>query len=258
MAKPFVNPKDFQLNADVTHKVSEVLYNTDVDGSFVYVKGLMSTEEVAELKARMKESDWIPVGINGMKGDYQEGDPIGSWRMSSFQQDYSKALFERIQDHIDLEKYCDDTTNTDWDDTQVWDAIGVNPLLRFIKYEDGGYLVPHYDAPYIANDEERTLASLVIYLDSNVNDDGTVVAAGGETRFLKDEQYGTPVETRDLEDKDKPARDEDVIASIAPEPGDAIIFDHRILHESHAFRALVEGAEKNIVRTDINYRRAQG
>lgn len=255
MAKPFVNPKEFKLNADIAHKVTEVLYNTDIDHSFVHIKGLMSDEEVTELKARMKESDWIPVGVNGMKGDYQEGDPIGSWRMSSFQEDYSKALFERIQDHIDLEKHCDDTTNTDWDGTEVWDAIGVNPLLRFIKYENNGYLVPHYDAPYIANNYERTLASLVIYLDSTVDENGNATGTGGETRFLKDEQYGTLVESRNLEDKDEPASDEDVIASINPEPGDAIIFDHRILHESHAFRALMEGAEKNIVRTDINYRR---
>lgn len=253
--KPFVNPKDFELHADIAHKVEAVLTDENIDNSFRYVKKMMSLEEVAELRGHMSESDWIPVGVNGMKGDYQEGDPIGSWRLSSFQEEYSKVLFERVADYIDLDKECGETTNTDWDGTTSWSAIGINPLLRFIKYTDGGYLVPHYDAPYVADEFERTLASVVIYLDGNTDDNGNVVGKDGETRFLKDSQYGTPVGERDLEDKAEPASDEDVIRSISPEAGDAIIFDHRILHESHAFRALVEGAEKNILRTDIMYRR---
>lgn len=245
--KPFVNPKNLHITPDREHTPGVGEYDERVDSSFVLIPDLLSQKEIKELHSTMQEVEWIPVSTKGMQGDYQEGDPIGSWRMSSFQEDFSKEIFARVSAYIDILKECDNTTNTDWDGTPHWEAIGVNPLLRFIKYKDGGYLVPHYDAPYIADDEERTLMSLVIYLDNEET------IRGGSTRFLKDEQKNTPIETRNLEDKAEPAHDSEVIREIAPEAGSAILFDHRLLHESHIVRGI---GEKNIIRTDIMYRRA--
>lgn len=86
--------------------------------------------------------------------------------------------------------------------------------------------------------------SLVIYLDDHV--EGT----GGETRFLDDPQSGIPIRERDLADQKMPGKEESVIYTVMPKAGRALLFNHRILHESHLFTG--EG-EKNIIRTDVMF-----
>lgn len=244
--KPFVNPIDLQIEP-VTPKEIGVTALDEVDPSALLLSHLISHEEIQIFLDRLGDTEWQPVSITGMSGNYEPGDPIGSWRASSFQEAWAAALFDRIRRFLPEVKICDDSTATDWDGTRQWRAVGVNPLLRFIKYTDGGLLVPHYDAPYVADQNTRTLSSLVIYLNSNSDR-----ATGGETRFLHDPQAQTPVADRVLYDEKDPATDDRVKRTVLPVSGQALLFDHRILHESHR----MDGpGEKIIVRTDIVYER---
>lgn len=243
--KPFVNPVEMKI--PVSENSNETaIKREDIDSSALIVEDLITPAESEYILNFLAETAWQPVSVTGMQGNYEPGDPIGSWRASSFQQEFSEVLFERIRKFIPAVKECNPSTNTDWDGHEKWVPVGINPLLRFIKYTDGGYLVPHYDAPYIASDAERTLASVVIYLD---NDESM---EGGAVQFLVDPQKDTLIETRNLADLTEPAKEEDVVVSLHPNPSSALIFDHRLLHES---QRITGPGQKTIIRTDIMFRK---
>lgn len=241
--KPFVNPVEMDIPVCLQSSCSKT-DRLDIDSSAFIAENLVTAAETDYILSFLEEVNWEPVSVTGMQGNYEPGDPIGSWRASSFQEKYAAELFQRISAFLPEVKRCDDTTNTDWDGHEEWIPVGVNPLLRFIKYTDGGHLIPHYDAPYVASDDERTLTSLVIYLDKDER------ITGGEVAFLHDPQSGIPVQDRNLEDWTAPAMDEDIKFMFSPNPGSGLVFDHRILHESR----LVEGpGVKTIIRTDVMY-----
>jgi hypothetical protein len=132
---------------------------------------------------------------------------------------------------------------TDIDGSITWIAYGISPVLRFIKYEKSGVLIPHYDSPFIYNKNYRTLKSVVIYLTEPKNDEGA-------TRFINDINFNVPLSKRNLEDKTEVAKNEDVILRVSPDLGSALVFNHRILHDSEP---VITG--KCIIRADIIYRR---
>jgi hypothetical protein len=243
--KPFVNPVDMKIPVSKVNN-ARWIPRDDIDRGAFIMEDLLTKDESAYIMDFLEQTAWQPVSVTGMQGNYEPGDPIGSWRASSFQEEYAQVLFDRLINFIPERKVCNDSTNTDWDNHTVWEPIGVNPLLRFIKYTDGGYLVPHYDASYVASDEERTLASLVIYLDRDPS------VTGGAVQFLEDPQAHLPVTMRNLDDLTTPAKEEDVRISLHPKPASALVFDHRILHES---QKVVGNGQKTIIRTDIMYRK---
>jgi len=247
MATKFVNQVYFEIPFEENHKV-ELENIHELDKNAFLVKDLVTESERKVILENLENSNWLPVSVTGMSGNYTPGDPIGSWRASNFTKEYSEALWERIKNHLPKVRVFDDSDNTDWDDHEVWEPIGVSPLLRFIKYNEDGWLVVHYDSPYIESEDVRTLQSLVIYLQ---HDDDI---AGGSTRFIDDPQWNIPVKDRDLSDQMRAAEEHEVKVKLSPNNGSAIIFDHRLLHDAE----IVKGqGSKIIIRTDIMYRKVK-
>jgi hypothetical protein len=244
--KLFVNPVTMNIPVDKTHTRTRFHDLSTVDPSAFITENAVSETENRYIMNFLQDVAWQPVSVTGMQGNYEPGDTIGSWRASSFQEAYAQELFNRIKPNLPNVKECNEKTNTDWDNHSEWEPIGVNPLLRFIKYTDGGLLIPHYDAPYIASEDTRTLMSLVIYLDNDPD------VTGGALHFLNDKQAGIPVTERDLNDLTEPAGNDDVLLSMTPKANSAVLFDHRILHES---QKLTGTGQKTIIRTDIMYRK---
>ena len=83
--------------------------------------------------------------------------------------------------------------------------------------------------------------SLVIYLNTDN-------VTGGSTRFIKDPQINEALDKKDYSDWKRFASKDEVLFSVSPEPGAAIVFDHRILHDSSEISG---NGEKVILRTDI-------
>jgi prolyl 4-hydroxylase len=96
------------------------------------------------------------------------------------------------------------------------EAIGLNELFRFYRYQPGQQFRKHRDQSYIRNSQEASYYTLMIYL----NDD----FKGGETTF------------------------NDLIVS--PKKGTALIFYHYL---EHAGTEVIEGT-KYVLRTDIMYK----
>lgn len=99
------------------------------------------------------------------------------------------------------------------------EVVGANERLRCYRYAVGQRFAPHYDGAFVRDEAERSQLTFIVYL----NDDFT----GGETAMLDFDEV------------------------IAPRPGRALLFQHKLLHEGCA----VTSGVKYAVRSDIMYRR---
>ncbi|MEZ4447841.1 MAG: 2OG-Fe(II) oxygenase [Nannocystaceae bacterium] len=95
-------------------------------------------------------------------------------------------------------------------------AIGVNERLRFYRYRPGQRFLPHMDHWYRPSEARVTLHTILVYFNDDFD--------GGETRFIE------PLE-----------------ALVAPRPGRAAIFQHKLRHEG----AEVRRGVKYAMRTDL-------
>ena len=145
---------------------------------------------------------------------------------------FEKALVNTANGPIEME----DFRNNDrlfWEDEdlaeQIWNeieefvpcdlgeyqAIGLNELFRFYRYDVDQQFNWHYDAPYQRNQNEQSFYTFMIYL----NDD----FEGGATAF-----HG---------------------CEVTPNTGDALLFFQEL---EHAGLSVISG-RKYILRTDIMY-----
>ena len=245
MATKFVNQVNFAIPAIEGHRIQGEAI-PELHKKSVIFPNLIPEAERAAIFANLDNANWLPVSVTGMSGNYTEGDEIGSYRASNYTPEYANVLWERVKPFIPAQRSFTDHDATDWDGHELWEPIGVSQLLRFIKYENGGWLVAHYDAPYIESEDVRTLQSLVIYLDHDEN------ITGGATRYLKDPEPGKSVTERNLADWDRGATEDEVRFRLTPEAGTGVIFDHRLFHDAEK---VVGNGRKTIIRTDILYRK---
>jgi len=123
----------------------------------------------------------------------------------------------------------------------VWKPVGLNECLRFCRYNPGGFFRPHCDACFKRSEEEMSLFTCMFYLDGGFG--------GGATRFLNINGHLT------RENYLKLAADDQVLASVAPEPGMCLLFfQPGLLHEGED----VAQGSKHILRTDVMFRREPG
>jgi len=222
----------------------------DCGDSAAVVHGVLTPGQCRRLRDELARQTWVPVGQDGRLGGF---DPrraaIGSYRATCHAPRLAALLWARLAGCVPMVRVMADDTPTDWDGHRVWRAVGVNPLLRFIRYERGGLLVPHVDAPYEAPDGDRTLMSVIVALSGDLGDD-----EGGATRLLIDPQRGRPPGERDHADwaAPEPLDSPRVLVRVAPREGSALILDHRVLHDGEQ---LVGAGPKLLLRTDLVFRR---
>lgn len=105
----------------------------------------------------------------------------------------------------------------------LYEPIGLNECFKFCRYEPGGFFKTHYDGAFERNSEERSLFTVMIYLNKKDFQEG-------ETEFVSNNE---------------------VQERVVPEPGMAVCFYHYELHQG----AVVKGGRKYILRTDVMFRR---
>ena len=215
------------------------------------VQGGLSTEQCDQLIEFMKQSPRLEsVSIQGRK-DIPDS-RIGSNRTTVFSQELANRIFKNFKEFIPSAFVTSKLTPTDfWQQNSGheyygWRLIGMSPMLRFMKYLDGGEHYAHYDAGYIYEDpRQRTLKSVVIYLTTNKT---------GATRFIEDNQSKIPTEQRVHEDWIRRVEDNEVIYANLPVKGDILIFDHRFCHDVQQFIPQPGiDEERIIIRGDLIY-----
>lgn len=110
-------------------------------------------------------------------------------------------------------------------------ALGVNERLRFYRYDAGEAFPAHTDGCFERSAQERSLLTLLVYLNQDFVGGGTVIWKS--------------------EDEMKRARPG---AAFLPRTGTALIFAHGLWHEGRP----VTGGRKYVLRTDVMFRLPAG
>jgi NAD+ synthetase len=230
--------------------VASVVPLADFDESAVLIRGVLGPEICSELLLSMGTWQWVPADRHGRRIlGACDSDSVtdGSYRATAYDETIARLIWDRLAPHLPSLRIMDELSPTDWSGHRVWCPVGVNPMLRFIRYDAGGLLVPHYDAGYDFKDGRRhTLMSVVFTLTPPSQ------TAGGDTRLLLDQNRHLPQDERVYADHSVQAMPRDVLVEVPADPGDALVFDHRLLHDGSAWHG---PRSRILLRTDIIFER---
>jgi hypothetical protein len=213
---------------------------TSLEGS-VLITNLLSDSETSELNIIINTHAWIFTDKHGKTHSQSDNLALksepGSYRLSWYNTEFAESLYNRLKPYLDILLISQEEVNqnADYENCQVWRPVGINPYMRFIKYNNNDTLVPHYDSPYAYNSSTKTLKSVVIYLTTT---------SSGSTCFIKEKP-----DAQGYQDWVNNTSPEDIITQIACTSGAALVFNHRMLHSA----APVVNEEKIIIRTDVIY-----
>lgn len=167
----------------------------------------------------------------------------GSERVSWYSVHLADLLWEYLEENIPHLIVNDGSVQfSAYIDNKTYRAVGINPLMRFIGYKDGGMLVPHYDYPYI-DKNYKSMYSLIIYLTDNTT---------GKTRFHKEDEFPFSFEDWDYNEAvqfNEVCVPENFMFENTPQKLSIIMFPHFMLHDCMP----VINESKVIIRTDVMY-----
>jgi len=174
-----------------------------------------------------------PVSVTGLRDPASVAYGVGSVRATAWAPELAKFLGEKLAPAIPSVRFVERVG---------WRALGLSPVLRFMRYEHGGHHLGHYDAPFDYGDGRCTLMSVVFYL--------THAEDSGATRFLRDGQDDVPPAARNYADWPREALPEEVLLRVAPRPGRVLLFDHRLCHDVERWNG---PGPRIIIRADVVY-----
>jgi predicted 2-oxoglutarate/Fe(II)-dependent dioxygenase YbiX len=167
---------------------------------------LVDAETCARLIGIIERLGPAPAPITTAAGFVMRPDIRNNDRVMFDDTALAAQLFERVRPHLPERLEVD------------WRICATNERFRCYRYQPGQYFAPHYDGAFQRNPRERSLLTMLVYLNA--------CEAGGSTRFL------------------------DLDLEVEPQPGAALLFNHFLLHEG----APVVKGTKYVLRTDVMYR----
>lgn len=169
-------------------------------------------------------SPLYPVGKQGLS-DVSNKEDIGSYRKTVYDESLAKWLSNFLIPMLPTSVITNDFSpvQTDViDKTQTWSIDCISPLFRYMRYEKDGSHNPHYDAPYVIDENTRTLFSGILYLTTNEV----------YTRLINDDQMRLPFTSRKTVDWAEPLTpDTSVYNAKRSEVDTCFIFPHGVCHD---------------------------
>ncbi|KAF9559350.1 hypothetical protein CPC08DRAFT_708884 [Agrocybe pediades] len=203
---------------------------SDYTNSWVKViDNLFTPEECAALIAlATSDAEWKQAGVSYALGKERVvTDYRNSHRILRFDDEAAKKIYERLKPHVKEIKRVE--PGHEWESVAgpkargyIWDMVGVNERLSFLRYEPGHFFKPHCDGLPQLPDGRMALATLQIYL-------GEPDVEGGATRIL-----GSKGKYVDIE----------------PKLGRVLLFQHRNVY--HSGEGVTKGV-KYTLRSDLMY-----
>ncbi|KAF2194051.1 hypothetical protein K469DRAFT_709547 [Zopfia rhizophila CBS 207.26] len=225
----------------------------DLGDSATLLRGVLDSEVCSRLLGNSESWQWVPADLHGRPirrvgaNSSDQTIQVGSYRATAYDEDVAAGLWKRLESVLPSFRTMTELTPTDWNGCLVWRPIGINPMLRFIRYQTRGTIYPHYDAGYDFQDDCRhTLMSVIITLTDPSE------RPGGNTRILLDPQRALPLDERSFEDWNCLASPRDVLLEIHAGKGDAFVFDHRLLHDASIWQG---SGSRIVLRTDVIFER---
>lgn len=229
-------------NTDITencHRSAVTTYRKEEQKlacDIIVIDDFLSQDECAWMLEQLADkASWVGVNKYGNTHFTQDAQDTENLRASMYNADLAQSFFQRLAGHIPMIQ--NNEKSRILQPHEYWRATGVNPLMRFIRYQGEHFLVPHYDDTFIFNRHQKTLMSLIIYLEDSE----------AQTRFIKDSQLDLPEAQRNYRDWEHLADDKDSILAIQAKKGRAVLFNHRVLHDATSPALL----QKTIIRSDV-------
>lgn len=167
---------------------------------------LLDAETCASLVETIEKLGPAPAPITTAAGFVMRPDIRNNDRVMFDNTGLAKMLFALVRPHLPERLEGD------------WRICGVNERFRCYRYHPGQRFAPHYDGAFQRNATERSLLTMLVYLNE--------CEEGGSTRLI------------------------DLDLEVQPRTGAAFLFNHFLLHEG----APVEKGVKYVLRTDVMYR----
>ncbi|UJR16991.1 hypothetical protein I4U23_003889 [Adineta vaga] len=163
----------------------------------------------------------------------------------------ARTLWRRLKFNNKLTKLITNTRPLGFNVQGQWKLSGVNPAMRLNKYQTNQHFSPHKDAQYAPSGDERSLFSLIIYLNDNYEH--------GQTKFYFPKQTPT-LDTKGLTIQEEinaygGLQNGYECVTIQPKKGYAILFTHNLLHEAVAPQGI--DAERFVLRSDVIVKREE-
>jgi predicted 2-oxoglutarate/Fe(II)-dependent dioxygenase YbiX len=206
------------LEYDLKHeKFSKVPLPCKSDsGKFaIVIKNTFSEEECAEM-IRETESRGYEAALLNVGGGRQilDTDHRRSSRCIVDSPEQAAEIWNRVKDYVPAV----------WNHRgTIWEVVGLNERLRYLRYNPGDFFAPHFDGCYERGNGERSFITLQLYLNEGFD--------GGDTTFID--------------------MNTDTVIGVTPKTGSVLIFQHDIYHSG----AQVTGGRKYAMRTDVMFRR---
>jgi prolyl 4-hydroxylase len=169
-------------------------------GLVFLLDGVLSVEECNTEMARMDAEDAHPIRSGAALGTERK-----NARVILFNAPLADRLYARI--HAAVPQLLVGMS-----------PVGCNECIRYYRYRPGDFFKPHQDTHFQRSPDERSLLSVVVYLNGGYT--------GGDLVFHHTRQ------------------------TVTPRAGLAAVFGHRMVHES---TPLVSGV-KYALRSDVMYR----
>lgn len=178
--------------------------------------GLLSEKECADIAQELDGTVWHAATVNRLQGRTVDARVRNNSTAVLRGSPWGGRLWERVKPHIP-----ESMSREDEETGRRVDLVpcGVFEPLRVYRYDVGQHFGLHQDQSYFRDDGARSLLTLLVYLNENFE--------GGETDFPEQERV------------------------ITPKTGDALMFQHMLLH---AGRAVTQGT-KMVLRTDVLFQR---
>ncbi|CAF0906569.1 unnamed protein product [Rotaria sordida] len=168
---------------------------------------------------------------------------------------FAQTLWQRLKFSNKITKLVSNRKPLGFNVQGDWEMSGVNKAMRLNKYRHDEHFAPHKDAQYAPSGDERSLLSLIIYLNDNYEK--------GETKFYfpkaapKFNMKGLTIEEEiqaygGLENGYE-------YVSIKPKKGYAVLFTHNLLHAAMApqMENSLNLTERIVLRTDVLVQRKE-
>ena len=137
----------------------------------------------------------------------------------------SRCIVDSVEQAAEIWRRVKDYVPASWNHRgELWNVVGLNERLRFLRYSPGDFFSPHFDGTYQRENGDQSFITIQLYLNEDFK--------GGATTFL------------DI--------DSDAVTAVQPKTGSVLIFQHVIFHSG----SIVSKGIKYAVRSDVMYRRA--
>ncbi|UJR12472.1 hypothetical protein I4U23_016647 [Adineta vaga] len=208
---------------------------------------LLTSDECDEIISNINDKNF-----EDMSNKY-DNEKRNSSRLIVMDDRLGRTLYRRLKFSNKLTKLIQNITPLGFNVQGEWKINGVNPAMRLNKYKNGDHFSPHKDAQYAPSGDERSLLSLIIYLNDNYEN--------SETKFYfpknlpKSNIKGLTI-AEEIQSYDGLDEGFECVV-VKPKKGFAILFTHNLLHEAMP-PEISDSRHQNqrlILRTDVLVKR---